>query len=71
MFPPTVNATTMRPDRRFEDCYGPDLEYIVNDTSKEKNSILSAATQERVVSHSSKHVMKIDCKCEMFVTIWL
>ena len=62
MFPRPTEITSMMPDRQYEDCWGPDLEYQVQDDSNEKNSLVLAATQRRVVTNTDKRTLTLDCK---------
>ena len=61
-FPQPQVSDSMDPDRRFEDCYGPDLEFNVNDRSYELNSLTRPQNRQLVQSHESVRVLSIDCK---------
>ena len=62
LFPQPTQIDDLTPDRHFEDCYGPNLEFKVNDTSNERNVLILAATQDQVTAHTDVRILKIDCK---------
>ena len=61
-FPRPEPAEDMLADRMFEDCYSPELEYILNDSSYERNTLMRPNTHNRVVVCTDERVMRIDCK---------